>query len=86
MQVHPGGRKFGQRRHQKGEGKGGSTVWYWIGAFVAWLIGLAWIVSLMSDVIRGKKSGLSPMILAGYAVHGVFAVLALWLVFKALGA
>jgi hypothetical protein len=40
----------------------------------------------MSDVIRGKKSGISPLILGGYAVHGVFAVAALWLVFKALGA
>jgi hypothetical protein len=43
-------------------------------------------VGIMSDVIRGKKSGLSPAILAGYVVHGAFAVLALWLVFKALAA
>lgn len=40
----------------------------------------------MSDVIRGKKSGFNPLILGGYVVHGAFAVLALWLVFKALGA
>jgi hypothetical protein len=40
----------------------------------------------MSDVIRGKRSGLNPLILSGYLIHGVFAVLALWLVFKALGA
>ena len=40
----------------------------------------------MSDVIRGKQSGLSPMIVLGYTVHGAFAVLALWLVFKAMGA
>jgi hypothetical protein len=40
----------------------------------------------MSDVIRGKKSGLSPLILGGYLVHGASAVLALWLAFKALGA
>jgi hypothetical protein len=40
----------------------------------------------MSDVFRGKSSGSSPMILAGYAVHGGFAVLALFLLFKALGA
>ena len=39
----------------------------------------------MSDVIRGKKSGLAPSILAGYVVHGSFAVLALWLAMKALG-
>ena len=43
-------------------------------------------MSLMSDVIRGKRSGFSIPILSGYVVHGVFAVLALWLVFKALGA
>jgi hypothetical protein len=40
----------------------------------------------MSDVIRGKKSGFSPLIVLGYGVHGAFAVLALWLVFKAVGA
>jgi hypothetical protein len=40
----------------------------------------------MSDVIRGKQSGLSLKILPGYVFHGAFAVLALWLVFKALGA
>ena len=43
-------------------------------------------MSIMSDVFRGKASGLSPMILAGYAVHGGFAVLSLFLLFKALGA
>jgi hypothetical protein len=40
----------------------------------------------MADVFRGKTSGRSPAVLAGYAVHGAFAVLALWLVFKAMGA
>ncbi len=40
----------------------------------------------MADVFRGKASGLSPKVLPGYAIHGVTAVLALWLVTKALGA
>ena len=40
----------------------------------------------MADVFRGKTSGLSPKLIPGYLLHGVFAVLALWLVFKALGA
>ena len=40
----------------------------------------------MSDVFRGKVSGLSPKLLPGYLFHGFFAVLALWLAVKALGA
>jgi hypothetical protein len=37
----------------------------------------------MADVFRGKVSGRSPSLLPGYAFHGVTAVLALWLVMKA---
>jgi len=40
----------------------------------------------MADVFRGKTRGLSGGALAGYAFHGVTAVLALWLFVKALGA
>ena len=40
----------------------------------------------MADVFRGKTSGMSPKLIPGYLLHGAFAVLALWLVFKALGA
>jgi hypothetical protein len=40
----------------------------------------------MADVFRGKSSGLSLKMLPGYLFHGVFAVLALWMVMKALGA
>jgi len=40
----------------------------------------------MADVFRGKYSGLSLKLLPAYMFHGVFAVLALWLVLKALGA
>jgi hypothetical protein len=40
----------------------------------------------VADVFRGKSSGLSPKMLPGYLFHGVFAVLALWMVMKALGA
>jgi len=39
----------------------------------------------MAEVFRGKVSGLSLKLLPGYAFHGVFAVLALWMVVKALG-
>lgn len=38
----------------------------------------------MADVFRGKTSGLNPALLPGYAFHGATAVLALWLVTKAL--
>jgi hypothetical protein len=40
----------------------------------------------MAEVLRGKTSGFSPKLLPGYIFHGAFAVLALWLVIKALGA
>jgi hypothetical protein len=40
----------------------------------------------MADVFRGKTSGLSPKLIPGYLLHGAFAVLALWLAFKALAA
>jgi hypothetical protein len=39
----------------------------------------------MADVIRRKTSGLSGAALGGYALHGVTAVLALWMLMKALG-
>ncbi len=39
----------------------------------------------MADVFRGKVSGLSPKLYPAYATHGVTAILALWLVIKALG-
>jgi hypothetical protein len=37
-------------------------------------------------VFRGKSSALALKTLPGYAFHGVTAVLALWMVTKALGA
>jgi hypothetical protein len=37
-------------------------------------------------VFRGKASAVSPKLYPGYAFHGATAVLALWLVTKALGA
>jgi hypothetical protein len=40
----------------------------------------------MSDVFRKRTSGFSLSLLPGYMFHGVFAVLALWLLAKALGA
>jgi hypothetical protein len=40
----------------------------------------------MADVIRGNTSGFSPKLLPGYLFHGVFAVLALWMFIRALGA
>jgi hypothetical protein len=42
-------------------------------------------VYIMADVFRGKVSGLSPKLLPGYLFHGLFAVLAVWMVLKALG-
>jgi hypothetical protein len=39
----------------------------------------------MADVVRGKTPGLSLKILPGYLFHGITAVLALWMFFKAIG-
>ena len=39
----------------------------------------------MADVFRGKTAGWSPKSLLGYIFHGATAILALWLLFKALG-
>jgi hypothetical protein len=41
---------------------------------------------IMADVLRGKTSWCSPKVLPGYLFHGVCAVLALWLLMKALAA
>jgi hypothetical protein len=40
----------------------------------------------MAEVFRHKISGVSPKMWPGYAFHGMFAVLAVWLAMKALGA
>lgn len=40
----------------------------------------------MTDVFRGKVSGVSPKLWPGYIFHGLFAVLALWMAMQALGA
>jgi len=40
----------------------------------------------MADVFRTKVSGLSLKMWPGYLFHGLFAVLALWLAMKAIGA
>jgi len=40
---------------------------------------------MMADVIRGKTSGFSPKLWPGYLFHGGAAVLAAWMLLKALG-
>lgn len=39
----------------------------------------------MAGVLRGKTPALSGAALGGYALHGVTAILTLWLLTKALG-
>jgi hypothetical protein len=41
---------------------------------------------MMADVFRRNVSALSPKLWPGYLFHGLFAVLAVWFVFKAIGA
>ena len=40
---------------------------------------------VMADVFRGKISGRGAAAFGGYAIHGVTAVLALWMAMQALG-
>lgn len=40
----------------------------------------------MAEVFRGKESAFSTKIMSMYAFHGVTALLALWLAFKAVAA
>jgi hypothetical protein len=40
----------------------------------------------MADVLRGKSSWRSGKIMGGYMFHAVFAVLALWMLMKAVAA
>jgi len=58
---------------------------WWVGAILVWLLSFVCIVFVMAEVLRGKQSGLSRSSLGGYALHGVTAVLALWMLLKALG-
>jgi hypothetical protein len=39
----------------------------------------------MADVFRRKNSAFSVQSLFGYALHGVTAILVLWMVFQAFG-
>jgi hypothetical protein len=39
----------------------------------------------MAEVFRGKAKAFSLKVLPWYGFHGVTALLALWLIFKALG-
>jgi len=43
-------------------------------------------VYVLADVFRAKYGGLSKAAIGGYTFHGLTAILALWLVIKALGA
>jgi hypothetical protein len=59
---------------------------WWIGTALVWLISATWITFILADVFRGKSSALASKNFPGYAIHGATAVLALWMVTKALGA
>lgn len=40
---------------------------------------------MMADVFRRKVPAISPKLYPGYLFHGITAVLALWMLMKALG-
>lgn len=59
-------------------------VW-WIAAALVWIVSAGCILCAMASVFRGQTKAFAPKALTLYSVHGVTAVLALWLAVKALG-
>ena len=59
-------------------------MWWWVGAIVSWLIGAGWIIAVMAGVFRGKTSGFSLKLLPAYLFHGGFAILAIWMLIRAI--
>lgn len=60
--------------------------WGWfIPAIIVWLASAGCIIGTMYEMAVGKTSVRKPDLWGGVAFHGVTAILALWLMLKALG-
>jgi len=59
-------------------------MWWWIGAIVVWLASAVCIIGTIVEIAIGKKRAFEPENLGAYAFHGVTAILALWMLMKAL--
>jgi hypothetical protein len=60
------------------------TMGWWIASVLVWLISAACIISTMWEVTTGRKKLWDSENLGAYFFHGGTAILALWLVFKAM--
>jgi hypothetical protein len=58
---------------------------WWIGAFLVWLASAACIIGTIVEIVSGKKRPFEAENLGAYLFHGSTAILALWLLVKALG-
>ncbi|MFH0800944.1 MAG: hypothetical protein V2A78_00960 [bacterium] len=58
---------------------------WWIGAILVWLVSAACIISTIFEVLSGKKRLFEAENFGAYIFHGSTAILALWLLVKALG-
>ena len=59
-------------------------MWWWIVAVVIWITSAMAILATLYEVGSGKKKIFDNENIAAYGFHGITAVLALWLFFKAL--
>ena len=59
-------------------------MWWWIGAIVVWLASAVCIIGTIVEIAIGKKRAFEPENFGAYAFHGITAVLALWMLMKAL--
>jgi len=57
---------------------------WWIATIVVWLLSAACIISTIVETVRGKKRTFALENLGAYLFHGATAILALWLLMKAL--
>jgi hypothetical protein len=59
-------------------------MWWWIGAIVIWLASAGCIIATIVEIAIGKKRAFEGENLGAYAFHGITAILALWMLTKAL--
>jgi len=59
-------------------------MWWWIATIVVWLLSAVCIIGTIVEVATGKSRPFKPENWGGFAFHGATAILALWLLTKAL--
>ena len=60
--------------------------WGWlVAAIIVWLLSAVCIIGTIWETAAGKRKGGNAEFWGGVAFHGATAILALWLLLKALG-